>query len=363
MKQNSGSENEVMPVKKNDNENIIGKSVIEKTKESERLSIDKMREIIDRCIKAKRENQKANIIDENFLRLVWSFSLGYDKEKNGKGIDYNGCGENLLYNLFLYCADEFFHCLYLLDIGFNDLAPVVQKQIKNDDYKKEWSDKYSNQYNIIHKPWRESIASKMFYNPEKPLDVGFFVWLKKKCYFAEHQGDITKVRGTSPEIVNFGNSVSIYEFKSVCQKRKDERIGNYKFKTFDGFKSFVGLDESNDECENEYYSKVAVSIKSLSDVLKKENKFLTSDEFIKLVKRKNIFFDKPENLTEDDIEGWNGYKNFINKSGRMTAEEKGKRREARKKLWKYEKCVLFGDPERNICGLLDIRNLNDDELN
>lgn len=346
----------------NTSENIFDEAVITKIKESKQLSVDEMSTMIGKCLDTKKKDQKANIIDKNFLLLVWSFNLGYYKEKNEKGIDYNGLDKNLLSTLFFYCADEFFHCLYLLDIGFEDLDPVVQKQIKNDDYEKKLSEKFTSQFNITHKPWRNSIAYKMFYDQKKPLDVKFFVWLNENSYFAKPNEIVFyESYGGHPKAVSF-ELKSFDEFESICKKRKEDKIGNYEFETFDEFKKFVGLDESDDQYKNEYYSKVRVSVKSLLDVLKNENKFLTSNEFIKLVNRENIFFDKPENLTENDIEGWNNYKEFVNKSGKIKEDEKEKRREARKKYWAYIKYILFGNTAQNTRGLLDIKQLSNADL-
>ena len=65
----------------------------------------------------------------------------------------------------------------------------------------------------------------------------------------------------------------------------------------------------------------------------------------------------------DDIKGWDNYKDFVNKLGKMSDEEKRKRREARKKFWEYMKHILFGDPKKqDTQGLIDARNLNDDDL-
>ena len=67
--------------------------------------------------------------------------------------------------------------------------------------------------------------------------------------------------------MNTGDSVQIDEFENLCEKRKDERIGNYKFDTFDTFKKFVnlGLDDNSYYWSwAKYRAKIAVSVKSLS---------------------------------------------------------------------------------------------------
>ncbi len=362
---NKQEQNQIMMNKSDYSEILADESVIKKIKESEQLSIDKMKNIIDKCFKAKRKDPNANIIDEDFLRLVWSFNFRYYKAKNKtcSSIDYASVNKNQLNNLVQQHPSEFFHCLYKLDIKFDDLYIIAQEAIKNSDYNRELSSRYPNQYNITHKPWRNSIADKMFYDSKKTLDVKFFVWLNENGYFAKHD-EIVFYQSSGHHFKASSEKLpAIDEFENICKKRKEERIGNYKFETFDEFKKFVGLDKDDDQYKKEYYPNVAVSVKSLSEILKKENKFLTKDEFIKLINRENIFFDKPGNLTEDDIKGWDNYKDFVNKLGKMTDEERKKRRESRKKLWEYMEHILFGNPRKqNTQGLTDIRNLDDADL-
>ncbi len=369
---NKGNQNQILINKSGDPEILANKSVIKKIKESEQLRVDELKNIIEKHLGAKDEASNANIIDEDFLRLVWSFNSGYYKNKNKKDVSiaYVLTNKNQLNSLVWQYPDEFFRCLYKLDIKFDDLCIIAQEAIRNSDHRKDLSDKYPEQYNITHKPWRDSIAGKMFYDSKKTLDAKFFVWLNENGYFVKHD-QIVFYRPSGHNIKAISENLSaIDEFESICKKRKEQRIGNYKFETFDEFKKFVGFDKDDEQYEKKYYPKVAVSVESLSEILKKENKYLTKDEFIKLVNRENIFFNKLENLTEADIkdmglgghiEEWDDYKGFVNQSG--IDIDNGKRRKARKKFWGYMKHILFGNPKKqDTQGLIDARNLNDDDL-
>ena len=104
---------------------------------------------------------------------------------------------------------------------------------------------------------------------------------------------------------------------------------NYKFDTYNDFLGFI---------KNNDYKDAIISVENLRDVLEKENRFLSKDEFIGFVSSKKLhmgsFFDFDEK--------------------RLLL--------SRTKYWDYVKECLFGDFKYGTCGLMNINDLKDEDI-
>ena len=186
------------------------------------------------------------------------------------------------------------------------------------------------------------------------------------------------------EKYGFGDSISniLYGAKSIdydfaiwlCDSRYViETHGYYRlqwdmdyigdsFSSYSAFENFVKGDK------NKYGIKVSVQL--LHDVFKKKpsyDKFLTKDEFIQLIKADKIVFKKPDCIDNSEIPNWTtNYWETARKKNRHNGfyldECRKKFQQASNDYWKYVKKHLFGDPDGTVKGLLDIKNLEENDI-
>ncbi|MBQ9491459.1 MAG: hypothetical protein IJU86_01625 [Firmicutes bacterium] len=320
-------------------ENILDMSVIENMKKNKiLLTTDKMNQVIERYIAAKKKDPNANIINEDFLHLVWSIckmNKIYNKESDD---DY------ILSQIRQNFAYEFLLCCYKLDLSIKNLHPS------------------SYLYELCRDSalYGDSLIKIAFLNEKKPINIKFLYWLEESGYFDKSCSSIT--------------------LENFIKKRTEQNIGNYEFDSYDEFNQFIGKKKKEEEKEkekkNEKYEGASVYVTELLKVLKKENKFLEPAELEELAKGEyklstgevqgfqytRICLKKPQDLTEDDIADWLSQDAlYVNKMG-ISNDKKIYRRQARKKYWAYVKCIFFGDAKKDIRGLFNTKNLSDEDL-
>ena len=326
------------------NQTEIDKSLMNKIKANKQLlNIGEMDKIIEQCLEANAEDPNANIIDENFLRLVWSIckmNKIYNKESDGDNrINY------ILSQIRQNFAYEFLLCCYKLDLSIKNLHPS------------------SYLYELCRDSalYGDSLIKIAFLNEKKPINIKFLYWLEENKYFDKFYCAI--------------------ELENFIKKRTEQNIGNYEFDSYDEFNQFIGKKKKEEEKEkekkNEKYEGASVYVTELLKVLKKENKFLEPAELERLAKKEykdaegmqgyfysRICFKNPKDLTKDDLDGWTKQDaEYVNKTGITAPNELGLRRHARKKYWEYIKCIFFGNTKKHIRGLFDIKKLNSENLN
>lgn len=201
MEENSESESEVIEVKENHDENIVNQSVIKEIKESKVLTIDEMEKIIERCNEKKKENPQVNIIDKNFLRLVWSIyrmeSLSEESFVHNK---FNGSSK--LSDISQNFAYEFLLCCHKLSLGFCGGSSYFCELCTKHDY---------------------SLIEMVFLQNKKPINVKFLYWLEENGYFSKLYSGI--------------------KLKNFIEQRKDQVIGDYEFDSYDEFNKFINNDK------------------------------------------------------------------------------------------------------------------------
>ncbi len=338
----SGDQPGISFVKDDTFENILDMSVIENMKKNKTLlTTDKMNQVIERYIAAKKKDPNANIIDEDFLHLVWSickmhriYEKGFDKQYQ---INY------ILSQIRQNFAYEFLLCCYKLSLGPKTLHPS--------SYLYELC-----QDSGLH---GDGLIKRAFLQGKKPINIKFLYWLEESGYFDKSCSSIT--------------------LENFIKKRTEQNIGNYEFDSYDEFNQFIGKKKKEEEKEkekkNEKYEGASVYVTELLKVLKKENKFLEPAELERLAKKEfkyaegmqgyfysRICLKNPKNLTKDDWDGWvEQDTKYANAMG-ISNDKKIYRRQARKKYWAYVKCIFFGDAKKDIRGLFNTKNLSDEDL-
>ena len=329
----SGDQPGINFVKDDTFENVLDMSVIENMKKNKTLlTTDKMNQVIA----AKKKDPNANIIDEDFLRLVWSICKmdKIDEKEFDKQCQINDILSQIRQNF----AYEFLLCCYKLDLSPKSLAGFFG--IDN-------SASYINELCNDTESKGNNLIKMAFLTNRKPINIKFLYWLEESGYFDKSCSSIT--------------------LENFIKKRTEQNIGNYEFDSYDEFKEFI---------DNEKYEGATVYVTELLKVLKKENKFLEPAELERLAEKKlkyaeemqgyfysRICFKNPKDLTEDDLNGWTKQDaEYVNKIGITAPNELDLRRRARRKYWEYIKCIFFGDAKKDIRGLFNTKALSDEVI-
>ena len=294
------------------------------------LRNDKVLKILEECQKKKYEDAAVNIVDKNFLHVVWSIynNEEFEQKQNKSVTEKFGQTKTIILNNFGY---EFLYCLYKLDISCDELGESWKKSITS--------------HSEIR--YEDGIIEYEFCQKRKSIHFNFLMWLRDKKYFDRNDQGIKSCDGQ----IKFDDFMK-YRFKN--------NNGRYEFDSYDDFKKFISMSKY-----------AAVSVTSLLNLLNKENRYLGAEELLDLISNKKIFFDNEDFRTNEDFHDgintdylkyslsdcgniYNTFKNKEDKKNKVTAE--------RKKYWSYVKQKLFGNPENGKRGLTQIKDLSDDML-
>ena len=291
------------------------------------LRNDKVLKILEECQKKKYEDAAVNIVDKNFLHVVWSIynNEEFEQKQNKSVTEKFGQTKTIILNNFGY---EFLYCLYKLDISCDELGESWKKSITS--------------HSEIR--YEDGIIEYEFCQKRKSIHFNFLMWLRDKKYF--DRNDLIEIKDDQ------------IKFDDFMKYRFENNNGRYGFDIYDDFKSFILISEY-----------AAVSVISLLNLLNKENRYLDAEELLDLISNKKIFFDNEDFWTSWDCQdgintkylkyslsdygcSYSTFKNMEDKKNKVTKE--------RTKYWRYVKQKLFGDPKNGNRGLTQIKNLSDD---
>lgn len=324
---------------------------IDEIKKSELLDKEQMEDILINHNKTKNDETQNNVSDKEMIRAVWSLYKQYNNQDDIGDWCFNFIAQYIICCIsgrlikrdknssqtkeFKKCNEEdrinvykFFWCLWKLNIKAKDLPwNRIQMTHVSDSMKMPSSnveDFYNEKYGF------GGPISNILYGA-KSIDYDFAIWLCDSRY--------------------------VIETHSYHWLQRDMDYIGDSFSSYSAFENFVKGDK------NKYGIKV--SVQSLHDVLKKKpsyDKFLTKDEFIQLIKDDKIAFKKPDYIADSEIPNWS--ENYVYHIWQNVHEKPDlkKLKQADKDYWQYVKKHLFGDPDGTVKGLLDIKNLEENDI-